>query len=318
MSKFYTGSSKMINIIEDSDQIVLNSVESFLKHNNTAMPLNPQDALYIRQMARDQLYSEIVHRVPRIAAYIMQSNIEDDHIAKGLFNALSKHSKDPVFIQLLMQRLCNDNNPEANGLVGALLTMILQKLIEEKKIEPAKVTVEKKSDKDKSVVKKEETPQANMDDVKHIYNAISCLLGNLASVIATRCGNITVPEAETIAAYINMNNDNTVKGIIESDLPVSAQVFDIVQNPSNIITSALNINKSDYPKPTTNQSNFIETLKKWVYEKLNQLPTEVSYRFLVNAYGSIKPETTLKLIQLKDCGTQYSNLLVVAKMLINN
>lgn len=308
----------MLNIINDTDQVILNSVESYLRNVGAPLPTNPQEKLYVMQSARDALYSDIVQRVPRVAAYIMQNNLEEDQIAKGLFTALCKHAIDPIFIQLLMQYLAQRNDEEENGVTGALLAKIMNKLLDDKKVTAKPVQTEKKSDKDKTTAVKAEEPTPNTDDIKHIYEAVQCLLGNLASIIATRCGNVTVPEATAIAACIVMNNNDTIKEIMASDLPVSAQIFDIVKDPSNIIKSALNLNKADYVKLTNNQSNFIETLKKWVYEKLNQIPTQTSYQFIVAAYGSLKPDVSMKLIQLKDCGTQYSNLLAVAKQIVNN
>lgn len=307
----------MINVINDSDMIFLHSTESYLKSIGTPLPSTPQEKLYIMQNARDLLYSDNVARAPRIAAYIMQSNIDEDDKAKALFKAFCEKSKDPVFIQLLMQYLAPRNNQDENGIIGAILTKIMAKLLEDDKVVTSTKIVEKKSDKDKST-KVEQTVEVNPDKYKHIYEAIQCLLGNLASIIATRCGNITVPEAMSIAACIVMNNDDTVKEIIESDLPISAQVFDILNNPTNVIKGALNLNKADYTKLTANQSNFIETLKKWVYEKLNVLPTYTAEQLITAAYGSMRPDTSMKLIQLKDCGTQYSNLLMVAKQIINN
>ena len=307
-----------INVIQESDQIVLNSVESYLKSVGTPTPSSPQEKLFVMQQARDYLYSEIVQRLPRIARYIIQSNMDEDQIAKGLFTAICKHSVDPVFIQVLMQYLSQRNNAEENSIVGALLTKVFEKLHDEKKVatnKPAPV-VEKKSDKDKSMPAKQEEP--DLSDIKHIYDAIQSLLGQLASIVATRCANVTMAEAITIAALIVMNNKDTIEGIISSNLPVSAQIFDVVKDPSNIISAALNLNKADYVKLTTNQSNFIESLKKWVYDKLNIIPTQTSYQFIIAAYGSMKPDTTMKLIQLKDCGTQYSNLLAVAKQIVNN
>lgn len=318
----------MLNIINDSDQIVLESVESYLKKIGTPLPSSPIESMTILQTARDALYSDIVRRVPRIAAYIMHSNMEEDMRARGLYTALCKHVYDedhkengPVFVQLLMQYLASHNNQEENGVTGALLSKIMNKIIEDKKIISKPVMTEKKSDKDKAkaVATEEPTVKAeSLEELGYIYNAVSCLLGNLAAVIATRCGNITVPEATSIASCVVMNNEDSIKEIILSDLPVSANIFDILEDPSNIITSALNLNKADYTKLTTNQSNFIETLKKWVYDKLNSIPTQTSYQFIVAAYGSIKPDTSMKLIQLKDCGTQYSNLLMVAKQIVNN
>ena len=308
----------MINIINDSDQIFLHSTESYLKSIGTPMPNTPQEKLYIMQNARDVLYSDNVARAPRIAAYIMQSNIDEDDKAKALFKAFCEKAKDPVFVQLLMQYLAPRNNQDENGIIGAMLSKIMAKLLDDDKVVSTTKVIEKKSDKDKTAKIVETTTEINVDKYKHIYDAVQCLLGNLASIIATKCGNITVPEAMSIAACIVMNNDDTVKEVIDSDLPISAQVFDILNNPTNVIKSALNLNKADYTKLTTNQSNFIETLKKWVYEKLNVLPTYTAEQLITAAYGSLKPDTSMKLIQLKDCGTQYSNLLMVAKQIINN
>ena len=308
----------MINIINDSDQIFLHSTESYLKSIGTPMPSTPQEKLYIMQNARDVLYSDNVARAPRIAAYIMQSNIDEDDKAKALFKAFCEKAKDPVFVQLLMQYLAPRNNQDENGIIGAMLSKIMAKLLDDDKVVSTTKVIEKKSDKDKTAKIVETTTEINVDKYKHIYDAVQCLLGNLASIIATKCGNITVPEAMSIAACIVMNNDDTVKEVIDSDLPISAQVFDILNNPTNAIKSALNLNKAEYTKLTTNQSNFIETLKKWVYEKLNVLPTYTAEQLITAAYGSLKPDTSMKLIQLKDCGTQYSNLLMVAKQIINN
>ena len=309
----------MLSVIDQSDIIILNSVDSYLKGMRTPVPATPQEKLFVMQSARDRLYSDIAERVPRVASYILQSDIDEDHHAKGLFMALCNHSKDPVFIQILMQKLAQRNCEEENEITGALLTKILSKIMDDQKVETAKVKiVEKKSDKDKTSKVVEEAPTNNDEQYKHIFEAIQCLLGNMASIIATRCGNITVIEATSIAACIVMDNKETIKEIIESDLPISAQIFDIVQNPTNLIAAALNLNKADYTKLTPNQSNFIETLKKWVYEKLNALPTELSWGIAIAAYGGkVKPDTSMKLIQLKDCGTQYSNLLITAKQ-INN
>lgn len=309
----------MLSVIDQSDIIILNSVDSYLKGMRTPVPATPQEKLFVMQSARDRLYSDIAERVPRVASYILQSDIDEDHHAKGLFMALCNHAKDPVFIQILMQKLAQRNCEEENEITGALLTKILSKIMDDQKVETAKVKiVEKKSDKDKTSKVVEEAPANNDEQYKHIFEAIQCLLGNMASIIATRCGNITVIEATSIAACIVMDNKETIKEIIESDLPISAQIFDIVQNPTNLIAAALNLNKADYTKLTPNQSNFIETLKKWVYEKLNALPTDLSWQIAIAAYGGkAKPDTSMKLIQLKDCGTQYSNLLITAKQ-INN
>lgn len=301
------------NQINDSDKIILNSVESYLKSLGTPANIPPQEKLVITQQARDALYSDIVRRVPRIASYILSADIETNDTAQALFMALSKHAMDPVFVNLLMQYLSQINNPEENGVVGALLARIMNKYVEQHWQEPAKPV--KKGDKTES---DEKSAANDMSAVAHIQMAVNQLLGHLADIICTRCGNVTHAEATAIAACLATNNQDTIKEIIESDLPITANIFDIVADPSNLIKNALLMEKANYTKLSTNQAAFVESLKRWVYNKLNEISTQASFRFLVAVYGSIQPaDTTKYLIQLKDCGTQYSNLLTVAKQLIN-
>lgn len=306
--------------ITDSDMIILQSVESYLKTLRTPVIQNPQEKLIVTQQARDYLYSDIVQRVPRVAAYIMAADMETDTIAQGLFMALSKHVLDPVFIDILMQYLMKTNSAEENGIVGALLTKILNKHIESKTKPKPAVTAppSTKKDKDKDADKKPVEPEKiDLSDVAHIQRAINTLLGNLADIIITRCGNLTIPEATAIAACIAMNNTDTIKEIVASDLPITAQLFDVVQDPSNLIKASLLLNKADFVKLSKNQTTFMESLTRWVYDKLNIIPTQSSYQFLVATYGSIKPDVNNYYIQIKDCGMKYSNLYAVAKQLIN-
>lgn len=300
--------------ITDSDMIILQSVESYLKNLGAPRSNYPQEQLIITQQARDFLYSDIVQRVPRVASYILGADMETDTVAQGLYMALSKHAMDPVFINILMQYLSKINNPEENGAVGAMLAKILNKCIESKMAESNKVP--SKKEKGADAIKDEKKP--DMSDIDHLKRAVEYLLGNLAKIICVRCGNLSEVESYSIAACIAMNNKDTIDEIIASNLPITAQLFDIVEDPSNLITSALLLKKSDMPKLTPNQTAFIDSLKRWVYGKLNDIPTHSSYRFLVATYKSVKPQDVSKyLIQIKDCGTQYSNLLTVAKQLIN-
>lgn len=302
----------VINQITDTDEIILNSVESYLKKIGTPVGQNGQEQLYIMEQARDYLYSDIAQRVPRVAAYILSADMENDKYAKGLFLALSKHALDPVFIDILMQYLTKINSPEENGVTGALLVKIMNKYIDQNWKEPTKP---KKGEKgSEAETSKNDT---SLRAIEHIQKAVNQLLGQMSSIIRTRCGNITQSEASAIAACIAMNNKQTITEIINSDLPITAQIFDVLSDPSVLIKSALLIEKTEFPKLSTNQSAFVESLKRWVYDKLNVIPTQTSYQFLVATYGSRTPDVSKYLIQIKDCGTQYSNLLIVAKQLVN-
>lgn len=307
----------MLKQITDSDMIILNSVESYLKTLGTPVMQNPQEQLMVVQQAKEFMYSDIARRVPRVASYILTADMETDTVAQGLFFALSKHLMDPIFVQILMQYLQQMNNGEDNGITGAFMAKVMNRYMEANWKE--NTVVPKKDKKDKT----ETTPVApvvnDMSAIKHIQEAVQYLLGNMAGLIISRCGsNLTQSEAIAIAACIAMNNRDTITEIIKSDLPVTADVFSIVQDPSSIIKHSLLLDKSEFTKLSSNQNVFVDSLRRWVYDKLNIIPTQESFKFLVSVYGSIKPtDTGNLLIQLKDCGMQYSNLLTVAKGLIN-
>lgn len=312
------------NRICDSDVIILQSVESYLRSMNVPMAQNPQERIMVTQQARDYLYSDIVQRVPRVAAYILSTDMEVDTIAQGLNISLSKHVMDPIFINILMQYLSKRNNAEENAITGAYLAKVLNKWLEtniNKKVDktPTTPTTTKKGEKESTSSDVTTKPEANLEQVAHIKNALNQLLGNITSIVSTKSPTLTYDQSLAIAACIAMNNGDTIKEIIASDFPVTADIFDIVSDPSNIIKSALLLEKNDLPnKPTTNQTAFMESLKRWVYNKLNIIPTQTSYQFLVATYGSASSvNVSTKFINPKDCGTMYSNLLTVAKQLIN-
>lgn len=300
--------------ITDSDMIILNSVESYLKSLGTPVGQRPEEKLVITQHARDILYSDIVQRVPRVASYLLTADMETDTFAQGLFKALSNHALDPVFIDILMQYLGKFNNAEENGVVGAFLVKVMDRHISDKK---RTTTTSTKSSKKGDKVEETSVENNDMSEIKHIHSAINHLLGDMANIISTRCGNLTHNEALAIAACIAMNNKDTISEVIASDLPITAQLFDIVSDPSNLIKSTLLIEKEAFTKLTQNQTAFIDSLKRWVYDKLNIIPMQTCYQFLVATYGSVKPDTGKYLIQIKDCGKQYNNLLEVAKQLVN-
>lgn len=299
----------------DSDMIVLNTVESYLKNLgvNTAT-LTPETHLTLVQNARDYLYSEIIQRVPNIAAGLLRADLTLDDRAKALYMAISEHVMDPIFVKMLLQYLDiitkNQKNNRDNMIVGALLAKILSKYIEDHtKADDAA----KKKDK-----KVEETSSKNpLEAVTHLQEAVKTLLGPVANIIITKCGNLNFTEALAIAACISTNDETTLKEIIASNLPITADIFNILVNQSNIIKAALLLEKKDYTKLTTNQEKFVESLKRWVFFKLDKEATQQqAYAFLLSTYGP-RPDTNKYLVNIKDCGTEFSNLLTVAKLMTN-
>jgi hypothetical protein len=132
--------------------------------------------------------------------------------------------------------------------------------------------------------------------------------------------NSTSVAAIGVAAAVCTANAHSIKMLVDmnADIAITAKVFDMLDNDgqNKIITAALELKKDDFQKLGNNQTAFIESLKRWVYGKLNFLDTSTCYQFLVSVYGSIKPtDLSTRLIYIKDCGTSYVNLLQVAKQL---
>ena len=292
--------------ITDSDMIILQSVESYLKSLGTPINQSPQEKLIVTQQARDYLYSDIVQRIPRVASYLMTADMESDTVAQGLWFAISKHIMDPAFINLLMQYLSRNKNEEENAITGALLTKLLNKYMQENA--PKETTKSKKGDSD-------ESSKFNAAPVQHIINAIDYLIGGLANVICTRCVELTHANGLAIAACIAMNNKDTISEMIASDMPITADLFEIVADPSNIIKGALLIEKSAFLKMTDNQRAFVDSLTRWVYKKLDQIPIQTAYQFLVSVYGAIKVKMDPYLININDCGMQFANLRAVTQQI---
>jgi hypothetical protein len=302
---------------------MLESVESYLAKINpqiNSMATTAQEKLMLHQQARDSLYRSIVVMVPQIARDIIKSDLEKDPYAQGLWIALCNHCKDPVFVKLLMDFLQYSNNPEYNRATAAILTKIASQILKDKKNAAAKAaatTTKKDSNKIEGTSKPGEIDNS---DVAHIYNAVRILLSDVQMIVRERCGNLSEAEALSIAACLCMNSKETIDQILNSDLPVTAQLFDIVsyRNPTNLLVAALTMEHPKIAKPTQNQTAFLESLKRWVYDKLNSIPELQCSQFLTSVYG---PNPTQKdlcnyFINVKDCGKQYSNLLAAAMYLI--
>ena len=158
-------------------------------------------------------------------------------------------------------------------------------------------------------------------EVRHIQGAVENLLGGMADLIVTTCGNMQHEEALAVAACLAMNNDQTIIELVNSNVPIKASIFDqILANPGGIIQGALLLKKADLPtKLSPVQTEFLNSLKEWLYDMLDKKPegSLQLYNYLVAVYGSVKPDLSPYYIQLKDCGTRFTNLIQVAKQISN-
>jgi len=297
------------------DASFLDSIESYMKKLNISPYISPQERLTLTEQARASLYSYDAQCLPRVAEKILTSDMDSDTEARGLWIAFSNHIMDPIFIDITIQFLRTRNDPALNGMIGALLTKAVDQYLE--KHMPKK---EEKKDKSPKSTSAEDSAVPTFDEIKHIQAAIEELLGPTANSIQVRCGNLTHPEALFIAACVAMNSQKTIKEILDSNLPITADVFNNLADPDPIIRGALTLLKADIPsKPTANQNAFLESLKRWIYTMLEKIPggTTVCYQYLVGVYESVSPDVSPYYIQIKDCGTMYTNLLTVAKQIVN-
>ena len=318
----------IVKQIVDSDAVVLHSVESYVK----SMGLNtkecsPEEVLAVTTSARDILYSEIVQRTARLIAYVMSAP-ETDTVAQGINMALSNHFMDPNFVAILMQYLNKVKNPEEDGIIGAYIAKIISKYIDAENARCSTKTSapttsasdkkNKKDDKEVVPVVEEVSKKPNYEPIQHLQKAATKLLEANTSLVITRLPNLTDAQAMAIAACISMNNQDTVPELIKSDLPITAEVLNMLEDPSDVIKSVLLMKSDEYStKLTQNQKEFLESLKRWIYFRLNAIPTQTCYQFLVSVYGNIKIDCNKYYIKIKDCGNQYPNLLEVAKALCN-
>lgn len=313
----------------DRDLIALESVESYTRKKGLR-PINtgyPIDAIIQENSVKSELYSRIAERMPTYAVYILSSDFENDDRAKGLFKALTNHSLQPEFIDILLQSLDqrrDPDTPKARAAVGALLIDIVVHYTAEKTAELMKA--EAVSDDKKKKDKKEEKTIEKIDEsvnaaTEHIRRAAVILLEGVVDEIRSVCAGLKDHEALLIAGCVSIGGRSAIRKILKMDCPVTAEVFDIVKHDKqvfeSILNEALHLEKADYTKRTTNQNTFLESLERYVYKTINSLENpQMIYQFLVYVYGSQKPENTQKyLIQLKDCGTTYSYLYSVAKQL---
>lgn len=287
----------------------LDSLQSYLKKSRIQIDaMRPEQRLSVLDQAKNCLYSYDAQIIGDVAKRILQSDLENDPDAQALMLAMYNHSMDPAFITVVMQYLAARNDPSLNGVVGAVLIKVLGQYYE----------THTPKDKDK---KKDAQPEMDAAEVRHIQGAVENLLGGMADLIVTTCGNMQHEEALAVAACLAMNNDQTIIELVNSNVPIKASIFDqILANPGGIIQGALLLKKADLPtKLSPVQTEFLNSLKEWLYDMLDKKPegSLQLYNYLVAVYGSVKPDLSPYYIQLKDCGTRFTNLIQVAKQISN-
>lgn len=301
------------NRLTDSDMIILESVDSYLQKQHAPTNCSAQEKFFIIQSAKEYLYSEIAVRLPRVAGYILAANMETDECAKGLNASLSKHVMDPIFVNILLQSLARTNSNIDNCTVGAYLAKLLSSWMSQN------IKTDEKNKKGE-VVNEAPKLEVQLEPVKHIDAAIRMLLGYVITQVKTKCVNLSDAQCMAVAACLAMNSRATIVELINSDLPITADILDIYGNLDITVREVLLIDKqaADIPgKLSANQTAFVDSLKRWTYNKLNRIPIQSCYQFLVATYGAINNiDTSNKLVNPRDCGNQYPNLVELTKQLL--
>jgi hypothetical protein len=311
--------------IMESDMIILIPLDKYVKQRygpeySSGSPRFTSPEEYVRFVdgCRNIFYSDIVQRTTRVIAYINKCDENDDK-GNALKQALCMHMRSPEFMQLLVKQLAYENNPYGNAIVGAFICEACRayqedmKKADEADAEMAKAN-KKKDDKATAPLKSHVDPEI----VDMMFATAKNLLGPFVSYVQNKCIGMNDGHVLAVAALLAMSSENTVPALIESDIPVTADILNCPlitdQGMSHICTGVLRLQKADYVKLSVNQTKFVESLTKWIYARLNAIDPTECLKILTYAYGSANQPEFVKscLIQPKDCGTQYQNLKTVA------
>lgn len=289
----------MVRLV-DSDIICLDSVESYLKRINAPYPRTPEEKLVLMQMGRDQLYSDIANRLPRVAAYLLEvANPEEDDKAKGLIRSIENHCMDAAFVNIVMQRLRTEGFVDDCHIIGALFVTVADRYFTKNR-----PNTKLKPEEEKAHMEKLAT------DIQHLKDAANILLSDIIEDVSRICPGLA-PDTDrlAVAAAISVNNETTLKELMNFNGEITADIFKIYKDPENIIKAALLMKKVDYPKLTAHQKTFVDSLTNFVFAKLNMLDMTMCYRFLVSTYQNLNPNTGEYLICVTDASkSAYPNL----------
>ena len=293
----------MVRLV-DSDIVCLDSVESYLKRINAPYPRTPEEKLVLMQMGRDQLYSDIANRLPRVAAYLLEvANPEEDDKAQGLTKAIENHCMDAAFVNIVMQKLRTDGFVDDCHIIGALFVTVADRYFSKNK-----PTAKLKPEDEKAHMEKLAA------DIQHLKDASNILLGDIIEDVSRMCPGLSETSRLAVAAAISVNNESTLKELMNFDGSITADIFKIYKDPENIIKAALLMKKVDYPKLNPAQKTFVDSLTNFVFAKLNMLDMTMCYRFLVSTYQNLNPNTSEYLICVTDASkSAYPNLHEVVK-----
>lgn len=336
----------MYTNLKPDDVIVLNSVESYLNKSNVlTSTTTPEQQMRLYGAAQKNLYGSIAQRLPRLSRIIIftrqnhdntnadsNTNVDmrrerENKIFQDRVNAIylaikEIHSKNADFVDYITKAYMENRFTQDDALcIGALFGRILNDFAEE--LESKKNSTSSTKDKKKGTT--ETTTSTTVEEDTEIYKKLLALvklmLRNVIDCVTSRYPSINEYQAIGIAAVLALNDENTAAELIASDIPVTADVLDVIydnrKSPSNAITGALKLESVNYSKVTPNQMEFINSLKTYVYRCLSSVDNATLIKYLIAVYGSVKPDTQKYLINLRDASNkQYPKIAFAIKTLL--
>jgi hypothetical protein len=300
-------------MLDPGDHILTENVESLMAKQQVGYPggITPQQYAYAEEVTRQNFYLDAVPRVPRVIQYIFESDLDTDKTAAGLeYGIKNLLVYDPNFLVSLMTYLAQPTiNPNGIAAVGAFMVKIMTEYADK-----LKEAAETKKDKDKTEkVEKDEEAEG----IERISKNVGTLLRNVVEIVDINCPGLTETEKLATAAAIAMQNHQTLGILLQNNLPVTANLLDIIRNSGNnkgmnlVIASAFLLEKKDFPKLTENQEKFIDSLSTYVFKLINEKgPTEICALFgwIYGSYDCRNVDLEKYIIDPRACGTQYSRL----------
>lgn len=303
-------------MLDPGDSILTENVESLMTKQQVAYPggITPQQYAYAEEVTRQNFYLDAIPRVPRVIQYIFETDLDVDKMAAGLdFGIRNLLVYDPNFVVSLMTYLAQPNiNPSGIAAVGAFMVNIIKDYAEK-----IKESTDSKTKKDNDDSKDEEA-----EGIERLSKNVGTLLRNIVEIVDINCPGLSDPEKLATAAALAMQNHQTVGILLQNDMPVTANLLDIIRNSGNnqamnlVIASAFLLEKKDFPKLSENQEKFIDSLSTYVFKLVNEKgPTEICALFgwIYGNYDCRNVDLEKYIIDPRACGTQYSRLHATAK-----
>lgn len=298
-------------MLDPEDNILLETVESLMAKQQMNYPggLTPQQYAYAEEMTRQNFYTRAIPRVPRVVQYVFEADLDTDKQAAAFeYGVKNLLIYDSGFLMSLMTYLAQPNiNPGGIAAVGAFMVKTINDYAEKVKEQGAK---------------EDEKKDAEAEGIERISKNVGILLKNVVDVIDINCPGLKDSEKLATAAAIAMQNHQTIGILIQNDLPVTANLLDIIRTSGNnqamnlIIRSAFLLEKKDFPKLSENQEKFVDSLTTYMFRLINEKgPTEICALFgwIYRTYDGRQIDLEKYLIDPRGCGSQYMRLHAAAK-----